>query len=239
MQLQRRSDLLWEQLGDSVALLDKQEAAAHSLDGAAAAVWLQCDGSCDRGQFVAEVALQGFAVDEIETTIDSLLHLGLLTATGALDRRALLRRGFGAVTVGAVLSIALPEPAAALSTGAPAPQLLNKAGWSLTGTQGGSSEVLTLDSVTYPSGTPDLQYAVVTIPAQPDIQSLTWESTYDGGSGTYVFYQFDVQGTASFTFADPSAELTAWLTATELSAVFYGFEATPQVAGWAYYPNRY
>lgn len=231
MKLERRTDLHWERLGVSVALLDVGRGMAHSLDGAAAAVWLACERSTDRSELVAVVAAQGHGAGDVDAVIDSMIERELLVTPDGLGRRALLRRGATAVAIGAVLSIALPEPAAALSTGGPAPELLDKPGWSLTGTLA-SGAVVSLDSATTAV---DSQYAVITIPASPDVPALQWFS-----DGSYVFPQFVVADEADFAFSPPvdQASYDAYVNATELRAVFYGLESPPQVVGWAYFPSR-
>ena len=70
MIIRRRDDLLWERLGGSVALLDGGRRMAHSLDGIAARVWMQCERATERGEPASAVVQQGHSPIEVEQVIE-------------------------------------------------------------------------------------------------------------------------------------------------------------------------
>lgn len=113
----RNPSLRWEQLGDSVAVLNLDDGCAHSLVGLAAAIWMATDGSTDTSQLVRTVvgtAPAGTTDDDVRGALANLQHLGLIDGP-ALGRRQMLRIGAGVAAGAAVLTIGLPTPAMAAS----------------------------------------------------------------------------------------------------------------------------
>jgi hypothetical protein len=114
----RTHDLLSEEVGDEIVVLDGRSGEVHCLTGAAAQVWALCTGAHGAAGIAAITNL-----DETTTSavIDSLDDLDLLEPEPAqaqapkLTRRTIAKR---AVQVGAgsmVLSAALPTVASAAS----------------------------------------------------------------------------------------------------------------------------
>lgn len=122
----RVNELHVEQVGDDLVLFDHRTHAAHSLNAAAAFVWERCDGEHIEEQIAAEACEAGFDLPAaaVHQTINELRDKQLLatdaeprTASGwRISRRTLAKTAVAAL-VPAIVSIASPASAIALSGG--------------------------------------------------------------------------------------------------------------------------
>lgn len=221
---------------------------AHSLDGAAAAVWLACESVGEREAIARIVASQGYEPLEIDDAIDSMVERELLESVGGFDRRTLLRRGLTATAAGAVLSIVLPDVAAAASAGSSL--FTNTSGYSLTGTAGGPG---TVDGSDYPQ--PTIENLVANFP-EAQIGLYIYLSIVDNGSVPQISVPWDGTTSLSIDLAaeinlnfDPAlgegdevaaiiANRDAWIAASSLRADFGALsEASLQWYGKAFGPT--
>lgn len=95
----RTADLVVDLHGDETIVLDTRSDAVHYLPVEIATVWDCCDGT----RTAADVALAtGIDRAIVDSSIEQLMHLGLLDAPG-MDRRRFLRRS---ALVGGSLAVA-------------------------------------------------------------------------------------------------------------------------------------
>jgi hypothetical protein len=121
--LARNRQLVVETMGDELLVFDRDTNRAHSLNAAAAAVWMACDGTCGSDQLAVRCGLD---VDAVDLALGELARCDLLDGpwsptTTPVSRRAVLRRAArtGAVigvTLPVVRTIIAPTPALAVST---------------------------------------------------------------------------------------------------------------------------
>ena len=194
---------------------------------------MQCERATERGELASAVVQQGHSPIEVEQVIESLLDAELFVADAGLDRRAVLRRGLGAVAAGAVISIMLPEPAAALSVGPPAPAFFNTPGFSVTGTSSSPETppvIDSLDSATTPLSASSS--ASVYVASDPSLGSLVWPAAFDAalndGEGGWVFGVLDIQSEVDFMFSDDATATAAFLAATSFRIDFYDETISPE-----------
>jgi hypothetical protein len=114
----RRDDVLSEDVGDEVVVIDASINQAHALDADASRVWRAIDGQRDLRALSTHCGLSEAVVEDV---IAQLIELDLLKpARGLVSRRVALSRlaiaGGGAVAAPLITSIALPSLAAAAST---------------------------------------------------------------------------------------------------------------------------
>lgn len=189
----RRRDARWQRLGEQVVVLDRTTNQAHSLDGVTAAVWEVADERIDSIELCDAVCAQlqrEVTGDELDDAISTLHRAGLLDVTTSVDartvdartvdRRRLLRLGVGAAVGGAALvTIGLPTPAAALSTGGPAPEFLNTSGYALVSDDpaGDGSTTPIIQSLRFvftgTGTTPDVGYITIN-PNLHEVPPIVW-----------------------------------------------------------------
>jgi hypothetical protein len=120
----RHADLHLEEVGDDLVIYDHRTHAAHSLNAASAFVWEHCDGQRSPAEIAACARAAGLSWTD-ETIAQALAQLadrdlleGTVTAAGPTQRlisRRVLTKAAVAALVPAIVSIATPAAAIALS----------------------------------------------------------------------------------------------------------------------------
>jgi hypothetical protein len=117
---QRVQELLTDEVGQDIVVLDQRAGEIHCLTGDAAGVWRLCDGSRGVDQ-IAETA--GITRTDVDGALGTLCDLGLLEPpreqTDRITRRAIAKRALQAGAGGLVISAALPAVAGAASSKIP------------------------------------------------------------------------------------------------------------------------
>jgi hypothetical protein len=125
----RSEGLLVEELEDELLVYDQRDDSAHRLNRTAAIVWRHCDGTRDVDALVAVLEAELGAVadaDLARIALDDLAERGLIGGAPErtfedrrVSRRRFIRRvgtvGAATLALPAVISIVVPEPAAAQS----------------------------------------------------------------------------------------------------------------------------
>lgn len=144
----RGMHIRWEPVGSGIAALDRRRARAHSLEGAAAQVWLALDDAASHEDRAAAIGAIGGGSE----ALDELIDAGLVEVDGTLDRRRLLTLAIGSsATAAALVTIGLPSAAAALSGG-----LVDSAGYTATAyaPEGSTSYIIDWIDITWPAEVP-------------------------------------------------------------------------------------
>ena len=125
----RQTGLLIEQVGDDTIIYDEDRKEAHSLNRPASIVWSHSDGTRSVEDLAAVLGSElGAEAPEpvAQYAIDELSRAHLLDAEVSDDSESVSRRdvikklslaGAAAIVLPAVLTIAAPTPAMALSSG--------------------------------------------------------------------------------------------------------------------------
>jgi hypothetical protein len=79
----RRLDLLVQEIGEEVVILDRVANKVHQLNPSAGCIWKNCDGSCSVEEIIARLASQFELTpeqvsDDVLKTIAEFKALGLL-----------------------------------------------------------------------------------------------------------------------------------------------------------------
>jgi hypothetical protein len=114
-----RDGLLTQQVGEETVIFDPVGNTAHSLDGAASRVWQALESTSDPEVIASRANL---SEAQVIGTLERLSELGLIEAPGVSRRTALRRLAVAGAVVAAVelptiVSLAIPDAAAAQSGG--------------------------------------------------------------------------------------------------------------------------
>lgn len=120
----RKSGLLSTVVDGQVVIYETASHQTHCINALAAQVWNLCDGQHDRDSMVRTLEAAGKTVADtgelVDAALDRFAALGLLDdaspiARAALDRRALGAAAMKGLAAGLVVSVMVPERAAAAS----------------------------------------------------------------------------------------------------------------------------